>query len=170
MAKMRQVQPQMKRLQERYGGDRQKLGQEMMALYKREGASPFGGCLPMLLQMPDFISLYWVLFESVELRQAPFALWLQDLAAMDPYFVLPILMGASMYATTALNPTMPDPMQQKMMKMMPIVFTVLFLWMPSGLVLYWLVNNILSFAQQYYVTKKTGGKLLGSTPGDGGGV
>ena len=161
MAKMRQVQPQMKRLQERYGGDRQKLGQEMMALYKREGASPFGGCLPMLLQMPVFISLYWVLFESVELRQAPFALWLQDLAAMDPYFVLPILMGASMYATTALNPTMPDPMQQKMMKMMPIVFTVLFLWMPSGLVLYWLVNNILSFAQQYYVTKKTGGKFFG---------
>ena len=153
-AKMRKVTPQLKRLQERHGSDRQKLSQEMMALYKKEGANPVGGCLPMLLQMPVFISLYWVLYESVELRQAPFFLWIHDLAAMDPFFVLPILMGVSMYGTTLLNPPMPDPMQQKMMKMMPIIFTVLFVFFPSGLVLYWLVNNILSFAQQYYVTKR----------------
>ena len=153
-AKMRKVTPQLKRLQERYGDDKQKLSQEMMALYRREGANPVGGCLPMLLQMPVFIALYWVLYESVELRQAPFYLWIEDLAAMDPYFVLPILMGASMYATTILNPPMPDPMQQKMMKMMPILFTVLFAFFPSGLVLYWLINNVLSFAQQYFVTKR----------------
>ena len=154
MAKMRQVAPKMKQLQERYSDDRQKLSMEMMALYKREGANPMGGCLPMLLPMPVFIALYWVLYESVELRQAPFALWIQDLSEIDPFFVLPILMGASMFLMQYLNPPPPDPMQARIMKAMPIAFTVLFLFFPSGLVLYWLVNNILSLAQQYYITRK----------------
>ncbi len=154
MANMRRVAPQLKRVQERYADDRQKLSQEMMELYKKEKMNPLGGCLPMLLQMPVFISLYWVLFESVELRQAPFFLWIHDLAAMDPYFVLPILMGASQYIQMQLNPVPPDPMQAKIMKMMPIMFTVLFLFFPSGLVLYWLVNNVLSIAQQWYITRQ----------------
>ncbi len=154
MANMRRVAPAMKRLQERYGNDREKLSREMMALYKKEGANPLGGCLPMLLPMPIFIALYWVLFESVELRQAPFFFWIEDLAVMDPYFILPLLMGASMYWMQSLNPQMGDPMQQKMMKMMPIMFTVLFLFFPAGLVLYWLVNNVLSIAQQQYVYKQ----------------
>ena len=152
MAKMRKLTPQMKRLQERHAGDRQRLSQEMMELYKKEKANPLGGCLPMLLQMPVFIALYWVLYESVELRQAPFFLWIDDLAAMDPFFVLPILMGASMFGQQLLNPPMPDPMQARIMKMMPIMFTVLFLFFPSGLVLYWLVNNLLSMAQQWFIT------------------
>ena len=155
MANMRRVGPQMKRLQERYSDDRQKLSQEMMALYKKEKVNPLGGCLPMLLPMPIFIALYWVLFESVELRHAPFFLWINDLAAMDPFFILPLLMGASMYFQQTLSPAMGDPMQVRMMKMMPIMFTVLFLFFPSGLVLYWLVNNLLGIAQQYYVIKKT---------------
>ena len=154
MANMRRVAPQMKRLQERYAGDRQKLSQEMMGLYKKEGVNPLGGCLPMLLPMPIFIALYWVLFESVELRQAPFMLWIDDLAAMDPYFVLPLLMGGTMYAQQLLSPTLGDPMQARIMKMMPIMFTVLFLFFPAGLVLYWLVNSVLSIAQQWYVMKK----------------
>ena len=155
MANMRRVAPAMKKLQERYANDREKLSKEMMALYKKEGANPLGGCLPMLLPMPIFIALYWVLFESVELRQAPFALWIDDLAAMDPYFVLPLLMGASTYLMQSMNPQVGDPMQVKMMKMMPIMFTVLFLFFPAGLVLYWLVNNLLSIAQQYYVIRQT---------------
>ena len=154
MANMRRVAPQMKRLQERYSDDRQKLSQEMMGLYKKEGVNPLGGCLPMLLPMPIFIALYWVLFESVELRQAPFMLWIDDLAAMDPYFVLPLLMGGTMYAQQLLSPTLGDPMQARIMKMMPIMFTVLFLFFPAGLVLYWLVNSVLSIAQQWYVMKK----------------
>jgi len=154
MANMRRVAPAMKRLQERYSTDREKLSKEMMALYKREGANPLGGCLPMLLPMPIFIALYWVLFESVELRQAPFFLWIHDLAVMDPYFILPLLMGASMYWMQTLNPQVGDPMQVKMMKMMPIMFTVLFLFFPAGLVLYWLVNNVLSIAQQQYVYRR----------------
>ena len=154
MANMRRVAPQMKRLQERYADDRQKLSQEMMGLYKKEGVNPLGGCLPMLLPMPIFIALYWVLFESVELRQAPFMLWIDDLAAMDPYFVLPLLMGGTMYAQQLLSPTLGDPMQARIMKMMPVMFTVLFLFFPAGLVLYWLVNSVLSIAQQWYVMKK----------------
>ncbi len=154
MANMRRVAPAMKRLQERYSNDREKLSREMMALYKKEGANPLGGCLPMLLPMPIFIALYWVLFESVELRQAPFFLWIEDLAVMDPFFILPLAMGASMYWMQTLNPQVGDPMQVKMMKMMPIMFTVLFLFFPAGLVLYWLVNNILSIAQQQYVYKQ----------------
>jgi YidC/Oxa1 family membrane protein insertase len=155
MANMRRVAPQMKRLQERYADDRQKLSQEMMNLYKKEQVNPLGGCLPMLLPMPIFIALYWVLFESVELRQAPFFLWINDLAAMDPYFILPLLMGGSMYLTQLLSPAVGDPMQVRMMKMMPIMFTVLFLFFPAGLVLYWLVNNVLGVAQQWYVIKQT---------------
>lgn len=154
MANMRRVAPAMKRLQERYANDREKLSREMMALYKKEGANPLGGCLPMLLPMPIFIALYWVLLESVELRQAPFFLWIEDLSKMDPFFVLPLLMGASMYWMQSLSPQMGDPMQQKMMKMMPIMFTVLFLFFPAGLVLYWLVNNVLSVAQQQFVYRQ----------------
>jgi YidC/Oxa1 family membrane protein insertase len=127
----------------------------MMKLYQKEGANPLGGCLPMLLPMPVFLALYWVLWESVELRQAPFMLWIQDLSAMDPYFILPLLMGATMYAQQLMSPQMGDPMQQRMMRLMPIMFTVLFLFFPAGLVLYWLVNSVLSVAQQWYVTRQT---------------
>ena len=154
MAKMRVVAPQMNRLKERFGSDRQRFSQEMMKLYQKEGVSPLLGCLPMLAQLPVFIALYWVLYESVELRQAPFVFWIQDLSAMDPWFVLPLLMGASMFFMQMLNPPMPDPMQQKIMKFMPIAFTILFVFFPAGLVLYWLVNNLLSFAQQYFTTKR----------------
>ncbi len=154
MARMRAVAPQLTRLRELYGDDRQRMSQEMMALYKKEKINPLGGCLPILVQMPVFIALYWVLFESVQLRHAPFMLWIQDLSQMDPYFILPILMGASMMLQMHLNPTPPDPMQAKIMKLMPIIFTVFFLWFPAGLVLYWLTNNILSIAQQWYITRK----------------
>ena len=154
MAKMRKLQPEMAKLKERYGDDKQKFSQAMMELYKKEGANPLGGCFPILLQMPVFLALYWTLMESVELRQAPFILWINDLSIMDPYFVLPILMGGSMFLTQLMQPEPPDPMQAKVMKMMPIMFTFFFLWFPSGLVLYWLVNNILSAAQQFYVNKK----------------
>ncbi|MFP6814047.1 MAG: membrane protein insertase YidC [Pseudomonadales bacterium] len=157
MANMRRVAPQMKRLQERHADDRQKLSQEMMALYKKEKVNPLGGCLPMLLPMPIFLALYWVLFESVELRHAPFALWINDLAAMDPYFVLPLLMGGSMYLQQLMSPAVGDPMQVRMMRLMPVMFTVMFLFFPAGLVLYWLVNSVLSIAQQYYVIKQTEG-------------
>ena len=153
MANLRRVAPAMKRLQERYSNDREKLSKEMMALYQKEGANPLGGCLPMLLPMPIFLALYWVLLESVELRHTPFILWIEDLSAMDPYFVLPLLMGASTYLMQALNPQVGDPMQQKIMKIMPVMFTVLFLFFPAGLVLYWLVNNLISIAHQTYVYK-----------------
>jgi YidC/Oxa1 family membrane protein insertase len=155
MANMRRVGPQMKRLQERHADDRQKLSQEMMALYKKEKVNPLGGCLPMLLPMPIFIALYWVLFESVELRQAPFAFWIDDLSVMDPFFILPLLMGGSMFIQQMLSPAVGDPMQVRMMKMMPIMFTVLFLFFPAGLVLYWLVNNVLGVAQQWFVIRQT---------------
>jgi YidC/Oxa1 family membrane protein insertase len=154
MAKMRKLQPEMARLKERYGEDRQKFSQAMMDLYKKEGANPLGGCLPILLQMPVFLALYWTLMESVELRHAPFILWIDDLSVMDPWFVLPILMGISMYLTQMMQPEPPDPIQAKVFKFMPIMFTFLFLWFPSGLVLYWLINNILSVLQQLYVTRQ----------------
>ncbi len=154
MAKMRKLQPEMVRLKERYGDDKQQFSQAMMELYKKEGANPLGGCFPMLLQMPVFLALYWTLMESVELRQAPFMLWIQDLSVMDPYFVLPILMGASMFLTQMMQPEPPDPTQAKVMKMMPIMFTFFFLWFPSGLVLYWLVNNLLSVLQQWFVNRQ----------------
>ena len=154
MAKMRKLQPKMLELRERYGEDRQKLSQETMDLYRKEKVNPLGGCLPILIQMPVFLSLYWVLLESVELRQAPFMLWIKDLSAMDPYFVLPLLMGASMYFQQKLNPAPPDPMQAKVFQFMPIIFTVFFLFFPAGLVLYWLVNNVLSMAQQWVITRQ----------------
>ena len=162
MANMRRVAPQIKRLQERYADDRQKLSQEMMALYQKEKMNPLGGCLPMVIQMPVFLSLYWVLFESVELRQSPFFGWIRDLSVMDPYFVLPILMGVSMYFQMQLNPPPPDPMQARVMKFMPIVFTVMFLFFPAGLVLYWLVNNLLSMAQQWLITRQVEGGRSGA--------
>ncbi|MBM6550653.1 membrane protein insertase YidC [Marinomonas ostreistagni] len=153
MAKMRKFGPELTRLREQYGDDRQAMSQKMMELYKKEKINPLGGCLPILVQMPVFLSLYWVLMESVELRHAPFMLWITDLSAMDPYFVLPILMGLSMLGQQALNPTPPDPMQARIMKIMPIAFTFFFLWFPAGLVLYWVVNNTLSIIQQYVITK-----------------
>lgn len=154
MGKMKKLQPRLKTLKERYGDDKQKLNQEMMQIYKKEKINPLGGCLPILIQIPVFIALYWVLLESVELRQAPFIFWLTDLSRSDPYFVLPVLMGASMFAQQFLNPTPLDAMQRNIMMSLPIVFTIFFLWFPSGLVLYWLVNNILSIAQQWYITRK----------------
>jgi len=154
MAKMRKLQPEMARLKDLYGDDRQKLSQEMMAFYKKEKVNPLGGCLPILVQMPVFIALYWVLFESVELRQAPWILWITDLSVKDPYFVLPVLNGLCMYVTTLLQPMPPDPMQAKVMKIMPVAFSFLFAFFPAGLVLYWTVNSLLSIAQQWYITRK----------------
>lgn len=154
MANMRRVGPELQRLKERYGDDRQKMSTAMMELYKKEKINPLGGCLPILVQMPVFIALYWVLLESVELRQAPFMFWLNDLSVKDPYFILPIIMGATMWFQQTLNPEPPDPMQAKVMKMMPIMFTFFFLWFPAGLVLYWVVNNILSIAQQWFITRQ----------------
>jgi len=154
MAKMRKVQPLMAELKERYGDDRQKMSGELMKLYKKEKVNPLGGCLPVLLQMPVFLALYWTLMESVELRHAPFYLWIEDLSVRDPYFILPLLMGATMFIQQRLNPTPPDPMQAKIMQMMPIFFTALFMMFPAGLVLYWVVNNTLSISQQYVITKQ----------------
>jgi YidC/Oxa1 family membrane protein insertase len=154
MAKMRTVQPKIQSIKDQYADDKAKQQQAMMELWKKEKINPMGGCLPMLIQMPVFIALYWVLLESVELRHAPFVLWIDDLSAMDPYFVLPILMGISMWLMQRLNPAPPDPMQAKIMMYMPIAFTFLMMWFPAGLVLYWLCNNLLSFAQQYVVTRQ----------------
>ncbi|RUR30097.1 membrane protein insertase YidC [Vreelandella andesensis] len=153
MARMRKLGPEMQRLKEMYGDDRQKMSQEMMKFYQKEKINPLGGCLPILVQMPVFIALYWMLLESVELRHAPFMFWIQDLSVKDPYFILPILMGISMFVQQMLNPTPPDPMQAKIMKMLPIIFTFFFLWFPAGLVIYWVVNNIISVAQQYLITR-----------------
>ncbi|WP_250656058.1 membrane protein insertase YidC [Alkalimarinus coralli] len=153
MANMRRVAPKLAQLKEQYGDDRQKMSQGMMELYKKEKINPLGGCLPVLVQMPVFIALYWVLLESVELRHAPFFFWITDLSIKDPYFILPIIMGASMFIQMSLNPAPPDPVQAKVMKLMPIIFTVFFLWFPAGLVLYWVVNNILSIAQQWVITR-----------------
>ena len=154
MAKMKKLQPRMKTLKERFGDDKQKMNQEMMQIYKKEKINPLGGCLPILIQIPVFIALYWVLLESVELRQAPFIFWIQDLSQRDPFYVLPVLMGASMFAQHFLNPTPLDTMQRNIMMSLPIVFTVFFLWFPSGLVLYWLINNLLSIAQQWYIMRR----------------
>ncbi|UVE17817.1 membrane protein insertase YidC [Pseudomonas sp. LS44] len=154
MARMRAVSPKLAALKEQHGDDRQKMSQAMMELYKKEKINPLGGCLPILVQMPVFLSLYWVLLESVEMRQAPWLLWITDLSIKDPFFLLPIIMGATMFIQQQLNPTPPDPMQAKVMKLMPIIFTFFFLWFPAGLVLYWVVNNCLSIAQQWYITRK----------------
>lgn len=154
MANMRRIGPELQKMKEKYGDDRQKMSQAMMEMYKKEKINPIGGCLPIIVQMPVFIALYWMLMETVELRHAPFMLWITDLSVKDPFFVLPIIMGVSMFIQQLLNPTPPDPMQAKMMKALPVVFTVFFLWFPAGLVLYWVVNNILSIAQQYVITKR----------------
>ena len=153
MAKMREIQPRMKALQDRYKDDRQALSQAMMELYKREKVNPAAGCLPILIQMPFFLAFYWVLLESVEMRQAPFALWISDLSSRDPYFILPIIMGAAMLFQQRLNPAPADPVQAKVMQVMPIIFTGFFAFFPSGLVLYWVTNTLLSIAQQWYINK-----------------
>lgn len=154
MAGMKKLQPRIQTLKDRYKDDRQKFQMEMMALYKKEKINPAGGCLPILVQIPVFIALYWVLLESVEMRQAPFALWLQDLSAPDPYFILPVLMGVSMWAQQKLNPAPMEDIQKKVMMIMPIALTFLFLTFPQGLVLYWVVNNVLSMAQQWVINKR----------------
>jgi YidC/Oxa1 family membrane protein insertase len=153
MAKMRKLQPRLKTIQERYKDDRQKLSQAMMELYKREKVNPAAGCLPILVQMPFFLAFYWVLLESVEMRQAPFMLWIQDLSSRDPFFILPILMGAAMFGQQKLNPAPPDPVQAKVMSILPVVFTVFFAFFPAGLVLYWLTNTLLSIAQQWQINR-----------------
>ncbi len=154
MAKMRKLAPKMAELKERYGEDRQKMSQETMKLYQTEKVNPLGGCLPMLIQMPVFLALYWVLMESVELRHAPFVLWIKDLSIQDPYFVLPLIYGVTMWFMQKLNPQPTDPMQARVMQMLPLVFTFMFLWFPAGLVLYWVTNNTLSIVQQYYITRQ----------------
>lgn len=154
MARMRAVSPKLQALKEQFGDDRQKMSQAMMELYKKEKINPLGGCLPILVQMPVFLALYWVLLESVEMRQAPWMFWITDLSIKDPFFILPIIMGATMFIQQQLNPTPPDPMQAKVLKLMPIIFTFFFLWFPAGLVVYWVVNNCLSIAQQWYITRK----------------
>jgi len=154
MANMRRVQPKMADIREQFADDKQKQSQAMMELYRKEKINPMGGCLPILVQMPVFIGLYWMLMESVELRHAPFILWIKDLSVMDPYFVLPLMMGASMIFMQKLNPPPPDPMQAKIMQWMPVMFTFFFLWFPAGLVLYWVVNNLLSMAQQFVITRQ----------------
>ncbi len=154
-AKMRKLQPRIQALKERYGDDRQKFNMAMMEIYKKEKVNPLGGCLPILIQIPVFLALYWVLLESVELRQAGFMLWIDDLSSPDPYFVLPIINGAAMFMTTKLSPNpAADPMQQRIMLAMPLVFSVMFAFFQAGLVLYWTVNAILSLAQQWFITKR----------------
>lgn len=154
MAKMRMLQPKMQKLKEQFGDDRQALGRATMEMYRKEKVNPLSGCLPILIQIPVFIALYWMLMASVELRQAPFIFWIKDLSVHDPYFVLPILMGLSMFLQQRLNPPPPDPMQAKIIMALPLVFTLLFLGFPSGLVLYWLVNNCVGILQQWYVLRK----------------
>lgn len=154
MAAMKKLQPKIETLKERYKNDKQKMTQATLELYRQEKVNPMSGCLPILIQIPVFIALYWVLVESVQLRQAPFILWIHDLSQQDPYYVLPLLMGASMFLQQRLNPPPPDPMQAKIMMMMPVVFTIMFAKFPAGLMLYWFVNNTLSFLQQWYVMRK----------------
>jgi YidC/Oxa1 family membrane protein insertase len=156
MAKMKAINPRVMELRERYKDKPQQMQQEMMRIYREEKVNPLGGCLPILVQMPFFIALYWVLLSSVEMRNAPWIGWIQDLSAIDPYFILPLLMTASTLFQTWLNPTPPDPMQAKMMWIMPLVFSVMFFFFPAGLVLYWLTNNILSIAQQWFINKRLG--------------
>ncbi|AJK48100.1 inner menbrane protein OxaA/YidC [Burkholderia plantarii] len=158
MARMKEITPRMQQLRERLKGDPQKMNAALMELYKTEKVNPFGGCLPVVIQIPVFISLYWVLLASVEMRGAPWILWIHDLSQRDPFFILPVLMAGSMFLQTRLNPTPPDPVQAKMMMFMPIAFSVMFFFFPAGLVLYYVVNNVLSIAQQYYITRAIGGK------------
>lgn len=161
MAKLKVLAPKIEQLKKKYGDDREKMGKAMMDLYKKEKVNPLGGCLPMLIQLPFFIALYWVIIESVELRQAPFILWINDLSVKDPYFILPILMGLSMLAQQKMSPAPADPMQAKVMMLMPVFFTVLFMYFPAGLVLYWVINTIASILQQWWVTKSIEGSKGG---------
>jgi YidC/Oxa1 family membrane protein insertase len=154
MAKMRKVAPRIQKMKEQFGDDRQAMSKAMMDMYKREKINPMGGCFPILVQMPVFISLYWVLLQSVEMRHAPFILWITNLTDKDPYFVLPVLMGISMFVQQKLNPAPIDPIQQKVFQIMPFAFTIMFAFFPSGLVLYWVVNNMLSITQQYIITRR----------------
>lgn len=154
MANMRRMQPRMQAIKERFGDDKQKMNQALMELYKTEKINPLGGCLPIAVQIPVFIALYWVLLESVELRQAPFIFWIKDLSVEDPYYILPLIMGITMFLQQRLNPAPMDPIQQKVMMVLPVVFTVFFAFFPAGLVLYWVANNILSIAQQWMITKR----------------
>jgi len=156
MANMKRLSPKLQQLKERYGDDRQKMSKAMMDIYKKEKINPLGGCLPILIQIPVFISLYWVLLGSIELRQAPFYLWIHDLSQKDPYYVLPLIMGISMFVQQKLNPPAMDPVQQKVMQALPFIFTLFFAFFPAGLVLYWVVNNVLSIAQQWHITRKIG--------------
>ena len=153
MAKMKLITPRLTKMREMYADDRQKMNQAMMELYRTEKINPLGGCFPILVQIPVFIALYWVLLAAIELRHAPFILWIHDLSALDPYFVLPILMTATMILQTRMNPTPPDPVQAKVMQFMPFVFSIFFFFFPAGLVLYWLVNNMLSIAQQWQIQR-----------------
>jgi YidC/Oxa1 family membrane protein insertase len=153
MAKMRNLQPRIKALQERYKDDKQAQSQAMMELYKTEKVNPAAGCLPILIQMPFFLAFYWVLLESVEMRQAPFALWITDLSVRDPFFILPLIMGAAMFFQQKLNPQVGDPIQVKVMQIMPIIFTAFFAFFPAGLVLYWVTNTLLSIGQQWKINK-----------------
>jgi YidC/Oxa1 family membrane protein insertase len=155
MAKMRVVAPKLQRLKEQFGDDRQRMQQAMMELYKTEKINPLGGCLPVLVQIPVFIALYWVLLASVEMRHAPWLGWIQDLSAPDPWYILPVVMAVSMFVQTKLNPTPPDPIQAKVMMIMPIAFSVMFFFFPAGLVLYWVVNNLLSIGQQWVITRQS---------------
>jgi len=160
MAKMKILTPRLTQLKERFGDDKQRMNQEMMKMYQTEKVNPLGGCLPILVQIPVFIALYWVLLGAVEMRDAPWTLWIKDLASPDPYFILPVIMMISMFVQTKLNPTPPDPIQAKVMMAMPLIFGVMFFWFPAGLVLYWVVNNVLSIAQQWQITRliDAGGK------------
>ena len=158
MARMKEVQPRLVAMKEQYKGEPQKLNQAMMEMYRKEKINPLGGCLPVVIQIPVFISLYWVLLSSVEMRGAPWVLWIHDLSVPDPYYILPIVMAASMFVQTKLNPTPPDPIQAKVMMYMPIVFSIMFFFFPAGLVLYWVVNNLLSIAQQWQINNMFGKK------------
>jgi YidC/Oxa1 family membrane protein insertase len=160
MAKMRVLTPKLMKLKETYADDRARMNQEMMEMYKREKVNPLGGCLPILVQIPVFIALYWVLLGTVEMRGAPWLGWITDLSTKDPFYVLPIIMGVTMFVQTKLNPTPPDPIQAKVMLWMPVIFSVMFLWFPAGLVLYWVVNNVLSIAQQWQCNRMIEGAGL----------
>jgi YidC/Oxa1 family membrane protein insertase len=154
MAKMRALQPRIKNIQEQYKDDKEKLGRATMELYQKEKVNPVSGCLPMIVQIPVFFAFYWVLMESVEMRQAPFALWLNDLSSPDPYFILPILMAGAMFVQQRLNPTSPDPVQAKVMMFMPIAMSALFMFLPSGLVLYYVTNTALGVLQQWNINRR----------------
>jgi YidC/Oxa1 family membrane protein insertase len=153
MARMKEVQPRLMVMREQFKGDPQKLNKAMMEMYRNEKINPLGGCLPVLIQIPVFISLYWVLLSSVEMRNAPWIGWIQDLSVPDPYYILPVIMAVSMFVQTKLNPTPPDPIQAKVMLYMPLIFSVMFFFFPAGLVLYWVVNNLLSIAQQWQINQ-----------------